>query len=130
MQRAQTVLEKVVDMDSSYSSVYPYLIDAYRRDEEWDKGLTAAQEGLAADQYNPDLYLLAAEMAEHAHDDELVEKYLQKAVELAPDIIKFNFSNAVYLDLDIQKSLHDYQMNYVISSDNHKGIITSWSIFS
>ncbi|WP_415635094.1 hypothetical protein, partial [Pediococcus acidilactici] len=39
--------------------------------------------------------------------------------------IKFNFSNAVYLDLDIQKSLHDYQMNYVISSDNHKGIITS-----
>lgn len=85
VQRAQTVLEKVVDMDASYSSVYPYLIDAYRRDEEWDKGLTAAQEGLAADQYNPDLYLLAAEMAEHAHDDELVEKYLQKAVELAPD---------------------------------------------
>ncbi|WP_235020686.1 hypothetical protein, partial [Pediococcus acidilactici] len=38
--------------------------------------------------------------------------------------IKLNFSNAVYLDLDIQKSLHDYQMNYVISSDNHKGIIT------
>jgi pentatricopeptide repeat protein len=36
VQRAQTVLEKVVDMDSSYSSVYPYLIDAYRRDEEWD----------------------------------------------------------------------------------------------
>jgi len=29
----------------------------------------------------------------------------------------------LYLDLGIQKSLHDGQMNYNISSDNHKGII-------
>ena len=29
----------------------------------------------------------------------------------------------MYLDLGIQKLFHDYQMNYDISSDNHKGII-------
>jgi tetratricopeptide (TPR) repeat protein len=40
---------------------------------------------LAVDQYNPELYLQAAEMAEHALDNELVEKYLRKAIELAPE---------------------------------------------
>ncbi|MCI2033827.1 MAG: hypothetical protein LKJ69_10670, partial [Lactobacillus sp.] len=34
-----------------------------------------------------------------------------------------SFSSAVCLDLGIQKSLHNHQMNYCISSDNHKGII-------
>lgn len=84
-ERAQATLEKVIELDPSYSSAYPYLISSYRKDEQWDKGLTAAQEGLAVDQYNPELYLQAAEMAEHALDNELVEKYLQKAIELAPE---------------------------------------------
>jgi tetratricopeptide (TPR) repeat protein len=84
-ERAQTVLEKVIELDPTYSSAYPYLISSYRKDEQWDKGLKAAQEGLAVDQYNPELYLQAAEMAEHARDNELVEKYLKNAVELASD---------------------------------------------
>lgn len=87
-EKAQEVLEKVIEQDPTYSSAYPYLITAYSKDEQWDKGLTAAQEGLAVDQYNPELYLQAAEMAEHAHDDELVEKYLSEAVELAPENTK------------------------------------------
>ena len=84
-ERAQEILEDVLKRDNSYSSAYPYLIQAYAKDEQWDKGLHTAQLGLAVDQYNPDLYLLAAEMAEHAKDNELVGKYLQKAYELEPD---------------------------------------------
>ncbi|KAF0468543.1 tetratricopeptide repeat protein [Pediococcus pentosaceus] len=84
-ERAQATLEKVIELDPSYSSAYPYLINSYQKDEQWDKGLIAAQEGLAVDQYNPELYLQAAEMAEHALDNELVEKYLRKAIELAPE---------------------------------------------
>ncbi|MFD1431074.1 hypothetical protein, partial [Lacticaseibacillus mingshuiensis] len=40
-----------------------------------------------------------------------------------------SFSSAVCFDLGIQKSLHDYQMNYCISSDNHKGIIANAPAF-
>ncbi|MCI1987257.1 MAG: hypothetical protein LKJ69_11990, partial [Lactobacillus sp.] len=39
-----------------------------------------------------------------------------------------SFSSAVCLDLGIQKSLHNHQMNYCISSDNHKGIIAILSL--
>lgn len=84
-EKAQEVLERVIELDPTYSSAYPYLINSYSKEEQWDQGLKAAQEGLAVDQYNPKLYLQAAEMAEHAQNDELVERYLKDAIELAPD---------------------------------------------
>lgn len=38
--------------------------------------------------------------------------------------VKF-ISSALYLDLDIKKSLHNHQVNYGIPSDNYGGIVAS-----
>ncbi|WP_353990323.1 tetratricopeptide repeat protein [Pediococcus argentinicus] len=84
-EHAQSTFERVIEMDSNYASAYPYLIQTHADLEQWSDALKVAQTGLGVDSYNVDLFLLAATMAEHQQEDELVQKYLETAHQVDPE---------------------------------------------
>ncbi|GAY73039.1 tetratricopeptide repeat protein [Lentilactobacillus kosonis] len=84
-QKAIDVFEEIREDEPQYSSLYPYLADAYIEQNQVDKALITVQEGLANDQYNEQLWVKASEIAKQAGQMELVGEYLTKAHETAPD---------------------------------------------
>lgn len=83
------------DKDPQYASVYPYLAQAYAKQEKFEEALTTLQEGLAVDQYNEQLYKQAAQVASHLDKEDLMVQYLTKGHELDPDNIEIalDYSN-------------------------------------
>lgn len=92
---AITTLQELIDYDDQYSSAYPALARAYVKLNQFQKALKAAQEGIGVDQYNEQLYALAADIASHIGDYELMQKYLEKAHSIDPDnaTIALQYSN-------------------------------------
>ncbi|BAP85678.1 hypothetical protein LOOC260_111390 [Paucilactobacillus hokkaidonensis JCM 18461] len=88
-------LTKLEKRDQQYASVYPYLAQAYSKQEKFEDALTTLQEGLSVDQYNEQLYKQAAQVASHLDDEALMDKYLAKGHELDPDNIEIalDYSN-------------------------------------
>ena len=90
----ETLTDLIKD-DDQYASAYPALARAYEQTQQYEAGLKAVQEGLGVDQYNENLFALAARMASHVGDFKLMQKYLQQAHELDPDnlTITLEYSN-------------------------------------
>ena len=90
----ETLTDLIKD-DDQYASAYPALARAYEQTQQYEAGLKAIQEGLGVDQYNENLFALAARMASHVGDFKLMQKYLQQAHELDPDnlTITLEYSN-------------------------------------
>ncbi|WP_295731620.1 lipopolysaccharide assembly protein LapB [uncultured Limosilactobacillus sp.] len=99
-------LEELIDYDDQYASAYPALANAYLKENQYQKALTAAQEGLGVDQYNEQLYALAAKIASHLGNYQLMGKYLTSAHQLAPDNLTVALQYSNYL---LQQ--HQYQDN-------------------
>lgn len=77
--------EELREADPQYSSLYPYLADAYIQQNDNSAALRAIQEGLGVDQYNEQIWLKAAAIAQLVGDDELVQQYLSQGLEIDPD---------------------------------------------
>ncbi len=84
-QKAIHAFEDLRDSDPQYSSLYPYLADAYVELKQTDEALTAIQEGLAIDQFNEKLWQKAGQIATMNGDDDLALTYFQKGHEIAPE---------------------------------------------
>lgn len=99
-------LTALIKEDNQYASAYPVLARAYEKTNQYADALKTVQEGLGVDQYNEQLYSLAARMASHVNDSDLMKKYLQKAHELDPDnlTITLEYSNLLL-------KLNDHQSN-------------------
>ncbi|KRM11537.1 tetratricopeptide repeat protein [Paucilactobacillus suebicus] len=87
--------KELQEYDTQYASVYPYLAQAYEKNDDYEDALTTLQEGISVDQYNEKLYQQAAETASHLGEEELMEKYLQQAHDMDPDnlAITIQYSN-------------------------------------
>ncbi len=107
-QKAIKSFEDLRDSDPQYSSLYPYLADSYLNLNRTDDALRAIQESLGVDQYNEKLWLKAAQIAIRADKADLVQKYLQKGLEIAPE------------DLAIRTTLSDWYVKHEKYSDNIK----------
>lgn len=92
---AISTLQDLIEYDNQYASAYPELAEGYMNLNQYQKALKAAQEGLAVDQYNEQLYAQAAEIASHIGDYSLMTKYLKHAHKLDPDntTITIEYSN-------------------------------------
>ncbi|KRM93812.1 tetratricopeptide repeat protein [Lentilactobacillus senioris] len=77
--------EELRENDPQYSSLYPYLADAYVQQNENAAALRTIQEGLGVDQYNEQLWLKAANIAQLVGDDELVQEYLNQGLAIDPE---------------------------------------------
>lgn len=75
----------LIEADNQYASVYPALAQAYAEKNQYDEALKAAQEGLGQDEFNENLYAQAADLASHLGDDKLMDQYLHRAHEIAPE---------------------------------------------
>lgn len=106
VKEAISTLQELIDYDNQYASAYPALASAYLKENQYQKALKAAQEGLGVDQYNEQLYTLAAEIASHLGDYSLMGKYLSTAHQLAPDNLTIALQYSNYL---LQQ--HRYQDN-------------------
>lgn len=93
--QAIQTLQELIDYDDQYASAYPALAKSYLEEHEYEQALKVAQEGLGVDQYNEQLDALAADIASHLGDYELMGKYLKAAHELDPDnlTIALQYSN-------------------------------------
>lgn len=88
-------LEELISDDDQYASAYPELARAYEKEDKYQQALRVVQEGIGVDQYNEYLYSLAAEITSHLGNQKLMQKYLVKAHDLAPDnmTITLQYSN-------------------------------------
>lgn len=94
-EQAVVTFKELQEQDPQYASVYPYLAQAYTQLERYSEALTTLQEGLGVDQYNEQLYQQAAEVASHLDDEQLMQRYLEKAHDLDPEnvAITIQYSN-------------------------------------
>ncbi|KRL38414.1 tetratricopeptide repeat protein [Liquorilactobacillus uvarum] len=76
---------KLKKSSTDYTTVYPYLAEAYEQQGLLQKALEVLQEGLRVDQYNIKLYQLASSVALKLQQPKLAEKHLRSALALEPD---------------------------------------------
>ncbi|WP_217585441.1 tetratricopeptide repeat protein [Lentibacillus saliphilus] len=93
------VWEHVLEIDKYYYTAYYYLAEAYDAEEMTNDALLTAEKGLAVDEYNAHLYLLAGQMAHKLNQDQESEKYVRQAVALDPD-----FKEAVLFLIELLKA--------------------------
>lgn len=133
-ERAREAFERVIEMDSTFASVYPYLVQTYAEDEDWPNALKAAQEGLGVDSYNIDLYLQAATMAEHLQQVDKVEEFLRKGYQTDPENVEIlirltdflnrqnNYQNTLKILEDVEFTDPQLEWNYAIASWHQEDI--------
>lgn len=102
-------LKELIEDDDQYASAYPALATAYLQENHVSQALKTAQEGIGVDEYNEQLYTLAADTAAKLGEWDLVREYLEKAHELDPEslAITLKLSN-FYLSQD------DYEENVAL----------------
>ncbi|ANZ72227.1 tetratricopeptide repeat protein [Pediococcus claussenii] len=127
-ERAREAFERVIEMDATFASVYPYLVQTYAEDEDWKNALKAAQEGLGVDSYNIDLYLQAATMAEHLQQVDEVEEFLRKGYQTDPENVEIlirltdflnrqdNYQNTLKILENVEFTDPQLEWNYAIAS--------------
>lgn len=96
------------DSDPQYSSLYPYLADAYVELKQTDNALKTIQEGISIDQFNEKIWQKAGQIATMAGEDELALTYFKKGHEIAPE------------DMEILSLLSDWYVTHTQFENNLK----------
>lgn len=115
-EKAIPALEKVIEMDTQFASVYPYLGQALVETNQLEDALRIFQQGLAVDEFNETLFKIAAETAIKLGDFALATKYYEEGLVIEPDDVSLvlGLSN-LYLqaenDDDNIELLSDYVQN-------------------
>lgn len=96
LKEAIITLKELIDEDNQYASAYPALAQAYLQENHLSQALKTAQEGLGVDEYNENLFTLAADIAGRLGEFDLVKKYLQSAHALAPENLAISLKLSNY----------------------------------
>lgn len=107
-------LEDLKETDPQYTSLYPYLGQAYENENRLTDALRVLQEGLGVDQYNERLWVAAADIAVKLAEEGLAEEYLVKGNELNDEDLEIvlKLSN-LYLKQGRDAENIAFLMNYV-----------------
>ncbi|VEF47976.1 TPR-repeat-containing protein [Bacillus freudenreichii] len=84
-QKAKNAFEELKTMDHEYHPLYLYLAKCHDQLGDIDSAIDSAEEGLAADEYNLDLYVYTAGLLMKSGREEKAESYLRQAVALDPE---------------------------------------------
>ncbi|KKB37644.1 tetratricopeptide repeat protein [Bacillus thermotolerans] len=84
-QTAIAKFNELKEMDPDYHSIYLYLARAYEHEEELEKSLEAAKEGIRQDEFQKELYLTAGKLSLKLSREEEAEQYLRTALALDPE---------------------------------------------
>ncbi|KAB7708914.1 tetratricopeptide repeat protein [Bacillus aerolatus] len=72
-------------LDPDYHSIYLYLAKAYEREEELEKGVEAAKEGIRHDEFQKELYFIAGKLSLKLGKEGEAEEFLRSALALDPE---------------------------------------------
>ncbi|OZI11671.1 hypothetical protein CEW92_10240 [Bacillaceae bacterium SAS-127] len=84
----RTAIEKfneVKALDPDYHSIYLYLARAYEREEELEKGLEVAKEGISHDEFHKELFFIAGKLSLKLAKEQEAEGYFREALALDPE---------------------------------------------
>lgn len=106
------------DEDPQYATVYPYLSDALKANNQIEDAFRIIQEGLGVDKYNVNMYLKAYNLAILLEDYDNAENYLEEGNLIDPDnlTVIVNLSN-LYLQKEKYKENIQFLANYLESDD-------------
>lgn len=85
--------EKVESMDDGYSSMYPFLAEAYEKEGRLDDAMETLKRGIDKDEFNEKLYVQAGRVALSRGENEVGEEFLRKVIAINPS----NFDGAKLL---------------------------------
>ena len=78
-------LNDLKETSSDYATLYPALAEAYEQQGKLNDALITLQEGMGVDEFNLQLYVKAAEIAQKLGKDDQSERYLTTALQQDPD---------------------------------------------
>ncbi|WP_203361900.1 tetratricopeptide repeat protein [Bacillus sp. REN10] len=84
----RTAIDKfneVKALDPDYHSIYLYLARAYEREEELEKGLEAAKEGIRYDEFHKELFVIAGKLSLKLAKEQEAENFFREALALDPE---------------------------------------------
>lgn len=79
---AVSIWEKLKEKELEYSSLYPYLTDAYEQTGQIELAFQTIEEGIQVDSLNKELYLIAAKLALKLNDLKKAINYAQQSIAL------------------------------------------------
>lgn len=101
---AINVWNKVIELDEYYHSVYYELAKAYHEEELLQEAFDTAQQGLAMDEYNKELYYFAGMLAYQLQKNTISEEYVRQAIALDAD-----YKEAVLFLINLFKQADDQE---------------------
>ncbi|PPA71258.1 tetratricopeptide repeat protein [Jeotgalibacillus proteolyticus] len=81
-------LTELVEIDPDYHSAYLLLARSYEHEEELDRALNAAQDGVKADPFNKELQLFTGKLALKLGNEQDAERYLREALAIDPNYLE------------------------------------------
>lgn len=85
-QKAIKAFNELKQVDPDYTSLYLYLAKSYERARELEKAIQIGKEGLAVDEFNPDLYAYTGTLLIKAGRSDEAESFLREALSLDPEL--------------------------------------------
>lgn len=95
--------EKVIEQDPYYHSVYYELAKVYEKEELVNEAYKTALAGLEVDEFNKQLYMLAAKFAHQLGENMESEKWISEAIALDPD-----YKEAILFKISLLKDHEDH----------------------
>lgn len=106
-QKAILYLEELRALNPQYQSLYYYLGEALKEDEQLNEAYDVLEEGLQENPYQVELYHLASEVAYRLHDTNKAKELLQQALELPEknDETRLSLSSIYLREAEPEKAL-------------------------
>ncbi|MBR7553248.1 tetratricopeptide repeat protein [Allobacillus sp. GCM10007491] len=107
LERYQVAIEawrKLLEIDQDYTSVYPLLATSLHEEGAVQEAFEALEQGIQKDEFNNELYLLAAEYAVELGNRKDAESYLKQSLSLDP-----GFEEAAERLLELYEDDLDYE---------------------
>ncbi|TLS35901.1 tetratricopeptide repeat protein [Pseudalkalibacillus caeni] len=82
--KAIKAFEELKEIDHQYSTLYPYLANAYEEEGAIDEAVATLAKGIEVDEYNEALYLNASRLSFKQKDSESGERYLRSLLAINP----------------------------------------------
>lgn len=84
--KAIKAFNELKQIDPDYTSLYLYLAKCHEQVHEPEKAIKIGKEGLAVDEFHPDLYAYTGTLLLKAGRDDEAESFLRKALSLDPEL--------------------------------------------
>ncbi|MFS0645015.1 tetratricopeptide repeat protein [Siminovitchia sp. 179-K 8D1 HS] len=86
--KAIKAFNELKQLDPDYTSLYLYLAKCHEQVHELEKAIQVGKEGLAVDEFNPDLCAHTGTLLLKAGRNDEAESYLRKALSLDPELLE------------------------------------------